>query len=553
MPKKIATALLIATVIAMMFLSITVPQVAAASKSKITFKANGYTNYDGALFTIDGTQYTYWTLPSSFNWEVNSQHTVVAYTPFTNWNGVAYKFNNWTNGNGLTGISGTFTTPSAATTVTANYIQSTYKATFTGSGLKNFDSAFLIIDGTTYTYSSLGASHPFSWDAGSTHTVQAISPVKSWDYPPKNYAFQSWTNGNGLVTVSGTFMMPSSDVIVTANYGSATHIAKFAVSGLSKFDDYVIKIDGTSLLASSLSATSYAWDAGTTHTIEALTPVKSYDTPQKSFNFTSWTNGNGLTAASGTFTMPNTDVTLTANYAQSSARVTFATSGLSNVNNDVILTIDGVSYTYWTLQNINVQWGKTSTHTITAVTSINSYGGTQYQFNGWTNGNGLTTNTGTFTTPDSDVVVTLNYGQKSAAETTLTMSCEAAPVNKGNSTLIIGRLTSQGSPVNGKTITLQFDNGSAWVSIGSTTTLTDGTYSFNWTVPTDLPNGQYPVKAEFAGDCNYKSSSAVSGSCGNGPSMFVVPESPLGAAAMLIACLAAGLVYLKLRGRCPSA
>jgi hypothetical protein len=185
------------------------------------------------------------------------------------------------------------------------------------------------------------------------------------------------------------------------------YTARFSTSGLSNINGNVFQIDGNNIAFSSLSSTSFNWVAGSTHTVVALEPVYNYDTPPKGFNFTSWTNGNGLVTASGTFTMPSSDVTVTANYAQSTVQVTFATTGLSNLNSDTILTIDGAPYNYWDVINSKFQWMKGSTHAITAVSSITGWDNVKHDFSNWTNGNGLTTNSGTFTTPTRTLLLLL--------------------------------------------------------------------------------------------------------------------------------------------------
>lgn len=149
---------------------------------------------------------------------------------------------------------------------------------------------------------------------------------------------------------------------------------------------------------------------GSTHSVQALSPVTNFDTPPKGYSFSSWTNGDGLVTASGTFTMPNHDVTVTANYFQSTVHVTFTQSGLSNINSGVtILTIDGVTYGIYQLPQTNFQWFIGSTHTVVAASSVTGWDSRVHNFTGWTNGNGLVTASGTFTTPSSETTVTVNF------------------------------------------------------------------------------------------------------------------------------------------------
>jgi hypothetical protein len=299
--------------------------------------------------------------------------------------------------------------PSSDVTVTAVYVKATVEVTFGTTGLTSVnDNTVLTIDGTPYTYSSL-PNTKFQWFKGSTHTITATSSITGSDNV--KHDFSSWTNGNGLTTNSGTFTTPTSDVQLIVNYLVSTttnHVAKFATSGLTNIRGDAIVIDGTSYPWVNIPSLTFNWAAGSPHTITALDPV--YDNyPGVGFNFSSWTNGNGLVAASGTFIMPNAVVTVTANYVQSTVQVTFATSGLTNIDSYTLLTIDGVTYNQYDLANAKFQWLKTSTHSITAVNPITGSDNVKHDFSSWTNGNGLVTYSGTFTTPNSNVVVTANY------------------------------------------------------------------------------------------------------------------------------------------------
>ncbi len=234
-------------------------------------------------------------------------------------------------------------------------------------------------------------------------------------YDSNIFNFSSWTNGNGLTEASGTFTTPTDSVTVTANYVLTTFRVSFAATGLSNFGGTIFRIDGVEYAYTDLGSFNYdvqksMWVVGSTHSIEALTPVTNYDTPAKSFMFSSWTNGNGLVNASGTFTMPNSTVTVTANYVQSSVHTSFAQTGLSNLNSgDIILTIDGVNYDYWQLQQTNFQWTIGSTHTVVAQNQVKGWDNVNHHFINWTNGNGLTDKSGILTVPKVDTVVTVNY------------------------------------------------------------------------------------------------------------------------------------------------
>jgi hypothetical protein len=514
------------------------------------FATTGLSNINGDALEIDGIRYPWSNIPSlTFTWAVGETHTIKALEPvYDYYPGVGYNFSSWTNGNGLVTASGTFTMPNADVTVIANYVQSTSQVTFTTAGLSNIDSLTLLtIDGTTYNQYDL-ANAKFQWMKGSTHTVTAVTPITGSDNVKND--FNSWTNGNGLTTNSGAFTTPNTDVTVTAKYvisATTNHIAKFSTSGLTNINGNVLQIDGVSYLFSDLPSKTFLWEAGSTHTVTALQPVYNYDTPAKGYNFTSWTNGNGLVTSSGTFTMPSSDVIVTANYAQATVQVTFFTTGLSNLDGgQMILTVDGTSYDYWGILNLKLQWMPGTTHSISAVSLIAGWDLVTHYFRTWTNGNGLTTNTGTFTTPYADVAVALNYGLTPTITTILTVDCSSYSVNPGSAVTIMGLLTGEGSGVVGKTVTLAYYDGAIWIPIGSATTGTGGSYSYGWTIPSGIASGEYPLKASFGGDTLYLSCSASTGTPGNGGNVHVLPES-WGSILVLLACFAGAFVFIRFR------
>ncbi len=282
----------------------------------IKFAAGNLKNINGdtVIFTIDGVKYSYSDLSwRVFQWKSGSTHTIVASTPVTAWDNNIYTFSSWINGNGLKKASGTFTVPSADTTVTANYELTTFTVKFTTTGVSNYDGKLLIIDGKTYTYWDLGWQ-TFLWEAGSKHSVEAITPVKGWD--GAGHQFSSWTNGNGLKKVADTFIMPNSAVTVTANYVSSTTHIKFSHTGLSNLDSgvTVLTIDDVKYDYWQVTQTDFQWDIGSKHTVVVSSPITGWD--KASHSFSSWTNGHGLNGASGTLTVPAsmTATTITVNY-----------------------------------------------------------------------------------------------------------------------------------------------------------------------------------------------------------------------------------------------
>ncbi|MCW4019484.1 MAG: hypothetical protein NWF00_12545 [Candidatus Bathyarchaeota archaeon] len=318
----------------------------------------------------------------------------------------------------------------------------------------------------------------------------------------------------------------------------------FAVNGVSNYSGTLITVDGVQYDLWNMP--TFQWAPGSTHTVSASTPVTGWDSTV--YRFSSWTNGNGLTDASGTFTTPSSDVTVTANYVLASVTVTFESTGVSDYNG-VVLTIDGTGYDWWNLPSFT--WETDTTHTVTASTPITGWDSVTHYFSSWTNGNGLTGASGTFTVPASDTTVTANYDTTPpAAETSLTINCIPTTVDKTGTatTSITGTLTSSGSGVADKSIVISYFDGLSWTQIDTATTAAGtGVYQYSWDVPAALANGEYVLKAVFAGDSSYEESTATTGMVGNGGNLFVVPEYLWGGLAALGACFAA-LIVFKNRG-----
>jgi hypothetical protein len=288
----------------------------------------------------------------------------------------------------------------------------TIKFAISGASTVNGGETVITIDGVSYAYSDLNW-RSWKWQAWTTHTISTVASITGYD--SNIFNFSTWTNGNDLTEAEGTFTTPEEDVTVTANYALTTFRVSFAATGLTNFGEAIFRIDGveyrySDLGSFNLDAKKSLWIAGSTHSIEALTPVTNYDTPAKAFMFVNWTNGNGLVDASGTFTMPNETVTVTANYMKATVHVSFAQTGLSHIDSGVtIITIDGQDYDIWQIPNTSFEWTIGSTHTVVAQNQVKGWDNVNHHFISWTNGNGLTDKSGILTVPDTDAVVTVNY------------------------------------------------------------------------------------------------------------------------------------------------
>ncbi len=533
---------LIACLASMLFLFI-VPSIAQAAPSvTITFATSGLTSYNDKIITIEGISYTVSDLGwKTFKWKPGTQILIEAQTPVTGWDNNIFRFSSWTNGNGLTGSSGYYTVPNSNAQVTVNYVKTTVSVTFAASGLSTYNGGtVLTIDGNAYDYYNLPS---MLWETGSKHSVNATSALVGYD--GKNYAFANWTNGNGLTGLSGTLTVPSAAVTVTANYALGSTKVTFATNGLSNYDGQVFSIDGQTYDFWNLP--SFDWIAGQTHSVTVSTHITGWD--GNVYNFTSWTNGNGLVGTSGTFTVPASSTTVTANYITTTVTVTFATSGLSNYDGQVV-TVDGATYDFWNMPSF--LWEIGTTHDVSALSPVTGWDSVTHQFASWTNGNGLTEASGTLLVPSDDVTVTVNYGASATpAATILTIQLSPLTIDTTTSdttTVISGDLTSSSEGIEGKTITLTYFDGANWLPIASTTTQADGSYSYSWTLPTSMQNGEYVIKAEFAGDSNYQESSAATQA---GSSLLVLPEYGWGGLAALLTAFSALLLF-KMRGKLTS-
>jgi hypothetical protein len=134
------------------------------------------------------------------------------------------------------------------------------------------------------------------------------------------------------------------------------------------------------------------------------------------------------------------------------------------------------------------------------------------------------------------------------ASSTLSVSCSPSTVDNKNGTaqtVISGTLTvtSSHAGIPSRAITVSYFDGTAWNTIGTATTNAAGVYYIAWVVPSTLPNGFHPIKAEFSGDGQYLSCSAVTS--GDGDGIFTLPEYLYGGLVALLACFGAFAIFKK--------
>ena len=189
-------------------------------------------------------------------------------------------------------------------------------------------------------------------------------------------------------------------------------------------------------------------------------------------------------------------------------------------------------------------------YTTGSLTAITATANGDYIFSHWSNTGSIsfadTTTATTTMTVNGIGTVTAHFTQK--ATTSLTIASNLETVDKGNPITVSGTLTSEGTTLSGKTIVLSYYNGTHLLEVGTTLTQADGTYHYVWTVPASLPNGQYIVKADFAGDSQFLDCSSADS--GGNLSVNVLPEYAFGGLTAMIICLAAMMLVFK-RNKAP--
>jgi flagellin-like protein len=414
----------------------------------ITFTSSGIGGDTGSatVLTIDGTTYNQSLLPHTFSWTIGSTHSVTASDSVSAGSGKRYKWVNWTNGDGLSGVElGTYTVPSSAITVTVNY-KTQWKLTLLTS-----PSAV----GVNHITAQPSSSDDF-YDDGTSVALTADDPATisstSW------YDFNQWSGDVSYPYSSNPKTVTMNRArTVTANYGTLQTgiVATFYQSGLdSSATGVVLTVepdsDNLRLYLSDLPWTE--WE-GAPHDIPySYSSIVSSSTPGKRFvltsvtgqsspvtspgtvtgnykiqyqvsfavspgvggstsptgtnvwedagslailatanpgyTFSSWTSTGSITfadasSASTTATIDGPGA-ITANFvANPSVSISFRTNGMSSDASGTVVTIDSTPYTYAELQSISFNWPIDSTHSITASTPVSAGTGKGYIWTSW--------------------------------------------------------------------------------------------------------------------------------------------------------------------------
>ncbi|MEM1551218.1 MAG: hypothetical protein QXH03_00925 [Candidatus Bathyarchaeia archaeon] len=248
----------------------------------------------------------------------------------------------------------------------------------TGEGFVKVDGA-LITTPTTFT-----------WAVGSTHTLEALSPV-----PGPSGTRYVWTGWSDSGDKTHTYVVPDSDQTVTANY-NIQYLLVVATdpTGLSQQPQ-------RNPAGEAGSANGWWYDAETSVTLSAQTVA--------GYNFNYW-DVNGESQGSGVnpiTVVMNAPVTAVARYnvAPAMATVTFSQVGVGGDFDGVVLTVDGVDYRVSDLP-MDFVWPVGSTHSFGFHSPLD-VNGKRYV---WSGTSGLSTlQSGTITVGDAGGSVTGYY------------------------------------------------------------------------------------------------------------------------------------------------
>jgi hypothetical protein len=293
-----------------------------------------------------------------------------ASVPVTATANAGFAFNNWTSSGGgfgsTTSASTTFTMPSAAATVTGNFVSATTQITIT-----TYPANLLVsVDGGSFVPAPLVET----WDQNSTHTIATTSPQSGGT--GIQYAFSSWSDSGAI---SHTITVPSTATAYTATFNT----------------QYQLTMVSSPSADGSVTPTSGQYFAS-----GASVPVTA--TANAGFAFNNWTSSGGgfgsTTSASTNFTMPSAAATVTGNFVSATTQITITTYPAN-----LLVSVDGGSFVPAPLVET---WDQNSTHTI-ATTSPQSGGtGVQYAFSSWSDSGAISH---TITVPSTPTTYTASF------------------------------------------------------------------------------------------------------------------------------------------------
>ena len=219
----------------------------------VTFSVSGMgSDASGTVLTVDGTSYSYSSLPVTFTWDVGSQHSFTWTEYVSAGSGKRYA---WVSTSGLsTSRTGTINVPSGGGSVQATY-KTQYQWTFEASGLSSDASGTVVtVDGSNYAYSQLPVS--FWWDSGSSHSYSYQQYVSSTT-SGKRYANHNPPSWSGTVTGPGSL-------------NQAYHV-EYKLTVI--INPFIIDPFGKGSVSARPSSDSWFYDDGSTVTLSVNSPT----------------------------------------------------------------------------------------------------------------------------------------------------------------------------------------------------------------------------------------------------------------------------------------
>ncbi len=203
------------------------------------------------------------------------------------------------------------------------------------------------VDGTNYTTTQI-----LTWNVGSTHTISTTSPQSGTT--GTQYAFNNWSDAGAI---SHSVTAPSTATNYTANFDT----------------QYQLTTAANPSNGGSVSPTS-----GGYYNANTVVPISA--TPNAGFNFGNWTGNVANPNSANTTVTMSAPQSVTANFVPATVQITVGTSpaGLS-------FTVDSIVYT----SSQAFTWDVGSSHNISTTSPQPGTPGTQYVFNNWSDGGGI--------------------------------------------------------------------------------------------------------------------------------------------------------------------
>ena len=184
-----------------------------------------------------------------------------------------------------------------------------------------------------------------------TNVTMSAGLVSISATPNSGYIFLSWSTTGSITVTNSTSASTTASIgssgTITANFAS-TIAGGITVNSGPAGSGYV-RVDGEAVA----TPATFAWTIGSTHTLQAVSPVVGPTGTQ--YVWTGWSDGG---SQNHTYTVSGPNVVVTANY-KTQNQVTFGWSGLDDLANGTVVTVtigsesptklgyESLPFTYW--------------------------------------------------------------------------------------------------------------------------------------------------------------------------------------------------------------